>query len=237
MANFSIYQIIHTLDGKIYHLEAHLTLLFEGYYQLFNSGVKLDHNDIRRQIEDLLRRSRCPRGVSSFIKITLSEGGHLELEESERSLYRGYTLRCISPRATIIDFNLPYVDYPTTMRHHLTQWANHVARRQGYDLALRSHNEEIDLANGAQLFGVLPRGVVTSAHSFSVEHKLAKELAQKIDLNIIERPILFGELGELEELFFVDHYGVTSIRSCNHRHYMSITAGALAAQLEGITAQ
>ncbi len=237
MQGVTIYQIIHTLDGRIYHLEEHLTLLFEGYYELFGKGIKLVKSRIEQQIAELLKRSRCPRGVSLFVRLALNSEGEISLQEHERSLYKGYTLRCIRPRTATVEFAIPYGIYPTSIRDSLTAFANYAATKLGGDLALRLSGNVVDAINGAQIFALSTKGLITAADSHSVEHRLTKEVARKLDITIIERPILISELPSFDELFFVDHYGVTSIRSCNGSHYMSNAATTIATQLSKITSE
>ncbi len=233
MSHFSLYQIVHTLEGRIFHLEEHLNLLFEAYYEVFGSGVKLVAKQVEAQINDCIKRSRCPRGVSLFVKISIGEDGTLQVAEYERSLYCGYTLRCISPRAAMVDFNLPYSIYPTSTREELTQFAALEARKKGGDVALRCHNGVVDLINGAQIFGVFDNMLITERESHSVEHKMAKEAAQRADIKLFERPLRADEILTLDELFYVDHYGVTAIKSCAGQHYMTIVASVMSKLLAG----
>ncbi len=231
MSPSTLYQIVHTLDGKIYHLEEHLKLLFEAYFELHSGCAKLPQEELRRQIEEVTRASRCPRGVSLFVKISISSEGKVSVEEHERSLYRGYTLRCISPRAALVEYNIPHISLPTHLREQLTQFANGEARKRRGDLALRLSAGEVDLINGAQIFALKDEILLTAQLSHSVEHTLAKECALRLGLNLCERPINVSELPHLDELFFVDHYGVTAIRNCAERYYMSLTASAIASAM------
>ncbi len=232
MAQISVYQIIHTLDGEIFHLEEHLKRLFEAYYQVFSGYIKLDEKQIRTQILDRLNAARAPRTISLFVQISVYQGGQIKIEKPQRSLYKGYTLRCIVPRAALVNFSLPHVYAPTSIRRELTEYSNEEARKRGGEVALRVDAEQVDLINCAQIFMVTERGVATAALSHSVEHALAKRAALQLGLTILEGPILCDELPTADELFYADHNGITSIKSCCSRYYMSITAAAIAAQME-----
>ncbi len=227
----SLYQIVHTLGGRIFHLEEHLKILFEAYYQLFNGYARLSVPEVESQIREAIIRSRPPKDLSFFVTLSLSAQGSLTISNTQRSLYEGYTLRCVMPRAAMVAFDMPHIYLPTTLRSSLTEFVNSESRRNKGDIALRSHLGEVDLANGAQLFGVLQEEIITAKESHSVEHKAAKDAAQSLGIKLIERPILCDELQQLEELFYVDHQGVTAIKSCNSRYYMSITAATLAAEM------
>lgn len=237
MIDCHLYQIVHTLGGAIYHLEEHLKVLFEGYYEIYGTGVKMSQATVQEQITTLLERSRCPKDVSLFIRCELTRSGQIKVSEHERSLYRGYSLRCISPRAAIIEFHMPYIEFPTSVRDEMIEFANAQALRKGGDVALRAHNGVIDLINGAQIFAVTPQGLITAADSFTPEHRLAKLAARELEINVIERPIRIGEMPLIDELFYVDHYGVTAIRTCAMQSFMSITASALATRLAALMAE
>ncbi|MFR9504434.1 MAG: aminotransferase class IV [Rikenellaceae bacterium] len=231
----TLYQVVHTLNGEIFHLEEHLKILFEAYYELFSSGTKIEKSEVEQQIKEAIVRSRCPRGVSLFVKLSLRYGGSIEIHSCERSLYEGYTLRCISPRVATVEFTTPYIEFASSVREQLIELSNLAARKKGGDIALRLHNGIVDTIQGAQIFAVSANCIITAASSYSVEHKIAKEIAQQIDLQLIERDIHQEELSTLDEIFFIDHAGITSIKSCNGRFYMSIVASALATRLKSLT--
>ncbi len=234
MSQLALYQIVHTLNGEIFHLEEHLKILFEAYFELFSGGAKVPLEETRTEIETLLKRSRCPRGVSLFVRLTVNQDGTLTISEAERSLYHGYTLRCIRPKAALVEFDFPHIELPTTLREAATAFANREARRCSQcEVALRSHAGEVDLINGAQIFALYANELITAAKSLSVEHHLAKECARKLHLNLVERAISTSELKLLDELFFVDHCGVTSISNCCGRYYMSLVGEAIAHQMNG----
>ncbi|MFI3280748.1 MAG: aminotransferase class IV [Rikenellaceae bacterium] len=231
MATLSIYQIIHTLDGVIFHLEQHLKLLFEAYYEIFGSGVRLQQPAIEEQIKAAIVRSRAPRGVSLFVRLEIFEGGKIVITESDRSLYCGYSLRCISPRAALVDFAIPHITCPTSVREQAVALANVAARRKGCDLALRRSGDYIDMVNGAQIFAAKGEVVITATDSYSVEHQFAKQLLKNEGVNLVERPIRADELTTFDELFFIDHHGVTALKGCESAYYMSITASSVATLL------
>ncbi len=230
----TIYQKIHTLNGEIFHLEAHLKLLREAYRDIYGKVVKLPIESVQKLLEDAMAANRCPRDISLFVTLTLNPAGILAACELTRSIYRGYTLRCISPSAAIIEFHIPYFNHCTTLRAEIIEWANTIAQRQGADLALRSFNGQVGMIDGAQTFAVTDSEIITSPVSFSVEHSLAKRVAKTLDLRLVERALLPHDIPNLEELFFVDHYGVTAIKSCHGRVFMSITAETVAKRMNDL---
>ncbi len=232
MSPLALYQIVHTLDGKIFHLDEHLNLLFESYFTLFSASARAALAEAPKRIEELLKRSRCPRGVSLFVRLTLQPDGTLEIEEFERSLYCGYTLRCISPSAALVEYQLPRLELPTTMSESAYIFANEVARKSSQcEVALRSYNGKVDLINGAQIFALLDDTLITARTSHSVTHAFAKKCAKELGITIEERDIAASEIKLFDELFFANHLGITPIKACCGRYFMALTASAIAKEM------
>ncbi|MFR9523293.1 MAG: aminotransferase class IV [Rikenellaceae bacterium] len=236
MSRCSIYQIIHTLDGEILHLDEHLKILFEAYYQVFSTGVKISKPQVESLIEEAIEQNRCPQGVSLFIELLLDRSGKISVGACERSLYRGYTLRCISPRAALVEYTLPHIEAPTSVRRDVAQYAATIARQSGGDLAIRSYKGYADMIGEAQLFAARDNCIITAEGSYSVEHKLAIKALGEMGVELQQRPVAVEEIAHFDELFFVDHYGVTAIKCCGSTHYMSIMANSLAKKLSEIVA-
>ncbi len=228
MTSVVLYQKVHTLAGRVFYLGEHLKLLFDSYYEVFNRGVKLDAQDIERQIQSLLKRERASLDVSVIVRITLHFGGEVALSIEERSLYSGYALRCLAPSAAIVDFAAPFICHSTSAREAMFDLANLNAKRSGAQVALRSSGGVVDMALSAQLFAVRGNEIFTSSKSFSVEHALAKECARELTLKLCERPILESDISTCDELFIVDCLGVTPISKCANRYYMSLVAQQVA---------
>ncbi len=232
MAEVSIYAILHTLGSEIMHLDEHLRELFNSYYEVFNSGLRLDKNEISEQITQLLKRERVSQSASVMVRLTASEGAKIDLSIEERSIYSGYSLRCISPKAHLVEWDTPFIEHPTSAREQATTLANIAAQRHGAQIAVRSHNGVVDLAQGAQLFAVKGMEIFTSATSRSIEHTLATECAKSLTLKFIERDVTLNDLSTLDELFFADHHGVTAISELNNHRYMSIVAEEIATLMQ-----
>ncbi len=229
MSAISLYQIVHTLEGRIIALDAHLKLLFDAYYEVFHSGVRLPLGEIRSRIESLLLESGCGGNkLSVYVRISISDSAEVDITLEERAIYGGYSLRCLSPKGALVSYDIPYINYPTSVRYAATQIANLKASREGADIAIRLKDGVVDLANGAQLFAVKGFSIYTSFKSYSVEHSLALKAIGGLALTLEDREIEVDDLPQLDELFYADHYGITSISRCGARYYMSIVAGEVA---------
>lgn len=236
-SEITLTQIVHTLNGVIYHLEAHIMLLSEAYRQIYRRSITLDTDKVRERIEKAIKRSYYTNGTSIFVTLQLTQDGEVTISKRQRSLYHGYALRSISPKAAIVDFNIPHISLPTTLRQEVIEMANHTARNYHFcDVALRASADQVDIINGAQIFAVTTQGaIITSAKSHSVEHKITKEIIRKMDITLEERPLKIKEVRHLEELFYVDHCGLTAMKSCSERAFMTIISNKIATELSKIT--
>ncbi len=232
VSQLTIYQILHTLDSKVLHLDEHLKILFESYYELFGGYLKIDRRQLNSQIEAVMCAARCPSTVSLFLSLRVGSDAKIEVQVLSRSLYQGYSLRCLAPRVAPIEFAMPNIEIASSAREELIRFANSRAKAAGADLALRSYAGVVDLIEGAQIFGIIDSRAITAKESFAPEHALAKAKLVELGYQLDERAIELSEVNLLDELFFVDHYGVTAIRSCATKSFMSITAAALAAAME-----
>ena len=228
MASVVLYQKVHTLAGRVFYLEEHLKLLFNSYYEVFNSGVKLDAQDIEQRILSLLKRERASLDVSVIVRLDLHFGGEITLAIEEYSLYSGYALRCLALRGALVEFAIPFIEHSTFAREAMFELSNLKAKLLGAQVALRSSDGMVDMACSAQLFAVRGDEIFTFEKSFSVEHALAKQCARSLTLKFSERSILESDISTLDELFLVDCYGVTPISKCGTRYYMSLIAEQVA---------
>ncbi|MFI3263860.1 MAG: hypothetical protein SNG38_02465 [Rikenellaceae bacterium] len=236
-SEITLSQTVHTLNGVIYHLEAHIMLLSEAYQQIYRRPITLDTEKIIERIKKVIKRSYYTNGTSIFVTLQLTQDGEVTISKRQRSLYHGYALRSIFPKAAIVDFNIPHISLSTTLRQEVIEMANHTARNyHSCEVALRASADEVDMINGAQVFAVTTQGdIITSAKSHSVEHKITKEIIKKMDIALEERPLKIKEITKLEELFYVDHCGLTAIKSCSERAFMTIISNKIAAELSKIT--
>ena len=67
-----------------------------------------------------------------------------------------------------------------------------------------------------------------------VERDLTLRAARAAGLEAVEEPFTEAQLECFDELFYVDHRGVTALGHCAERPYMSLVAERLAQGLEGL---
>ncbi|MCM1151386.1 MAG: branched-chain amino acid aminotransferase, partial [Alistipes senegalensis] len=89
-------------------------------------------------------------------------------------------------------------------------------------------------ADDAPLFGVRNREVFASLAPPSVERELALRAIRAAGLTLRDELLDRSSLPRMEELFFVDHRGVTALGHCEGVPYMSLIAERVAIAMEGM---
>lgn len=226
MTQIGIYQIIHTLDGRVLNLEAHVKILRESYIYIYNKPILLNTQSIKEDIEKILPKSR----FSIYVRIELNDEGEMSITLEERSIYRGYNLRCVSPSAALIYYDNPLANYPTTAMKSATDLANLEASRLGCDIALRVKAGVVDRAPMAPIVAVIDTSIYTSTDKniMNVEHALLVEAAMNEGIEIIDRFPTNTEILKADELFYATHHGITAVSHYIKRYYTAFVARRLA---------
>lgn len=187
---------------------------------------------LEQRIEALAGRERFPSQVSAFVRLELSAEGQERLIPCGTSLYDGYALRSVMPDAVTLCCELPF-DAPTWAHEAAVQLAGVCAQgRNASTGVLYDSRGVIRTAEGAPLFAVRGSLVCASPAPRSVERDLGIEASVAAGLEFCERPLTLDGLKDWDELFWVDHRGVTGLAHCDSHAYMSLTAGRVAQAME-----
>ncbi len=225
-----LYQIIHTLRYKAQHIEAHCDILKNAFWSLKNQRISLSPQEIAAQIEKLLKLRSAPINTSTLVELRLEFDGRIKLIIVENSIYQGYALRCLSPIATVVTYDNPISNHPTSARRAAAELAQHQAMSVGADVAIRAGTDGmIYSVNDAPIFGVIGRTIYTPPTIESVEHRLVAKAGLRAKIEVCEMAMTRSDLSIFDELFWADSYGITAISRCDHRVYMSIIAQKIAA--------
>lgn len=228
-----LYQTVHLLDGRCLRLAEHLAVLDRWSHALFGRGFAPEAGTLAREIAACAAH-RMPAGCdrSSFVRIEVpaaAEPAPYRLEFAGVSLYRGYDLRSLMPDAVTMTYGIPIADAPTSAREAADALAAVRARLEGAAVAVRCDRDGIVCAaEGAPLFAVAGKSIVCTPGESGVERTLASEAIRAAGLELMQRPVERGELARFEELFYVDHRGVTALAHCDGRPYMAILAERVA---------
>ena len=170
---------------------------------------------LAKRIETLSAAERYPAGVSGFVRIELDPDGTERLLPAGVSLYDGYAFRSLQPEAVTVGYDLTLSEAPTSAREAAAQ----LARR---------------LADDAPLLAIAGRTVLTAPGPASVERRLAMLAVRAAGLELSEEAFGRADLPSLDELFFADHRGVTSLLRCDGLPLMTFVAERIAEAMEGL---
>ena len=166
---------------------------------------------------------------------TVRNSGSLRLEFEGVSLYRGYDLRSLMPEAVTLQYEPPLFDAPTSAREAAVELARQYAGLQGASVAVRcDRNGTLMAADEAALFAIRGKRVYVPPGETTAERSLALGSIRAAGLELIEAPVGRDELPRMDELFFIDHRGVTALSRCDGQPYMAILAERIAGALRGL---
>lgn len=232
----AIYQIIHLRDLRPRFTADHVARLDSTSRALFGRAYTPDVAQLETRIESLARREGYPSGVSGFVRLECSEPGEERLIALGTSLYEGYALRSLRPRALTLAYEVPLGIASSTAAEAADALARCVARRADYDEALRTDSEGVCYALGsAHLFALRGGELYTSAEPRSVEGVLLLRAAEQLRLRHRIAPVLASELHTFDEVLAVDHRGITALASCDEARFMALRAERLATTMEQVT--
>lgn len=235
MTELYLYQTVHLNRGRARNVAQHAAVLEAAARELFGITYKPDLQQLTQRIERLAADNRYPDTVSGFVRLELPETGAERLIAAGTSLYDGYALRSVMPRAAAICYALPGGDLPTTARETAARQADLISQRAGADAAVRcdAAGRLVD-AGDAPLFAVRGHTVLAGPEAAGVERELGLRAVAAAGLALSDEAFTCGQLPHLDELFRVDHRGVTAYARCDGQPLMSLVAERVARALEGL---
>ena len=235
MTDIYLYQTLHVAAGRARNLEAHVAVLDAASRRLFGRRYVPDAARLAERIGALAAAERYPSGVSGFVRLELGPEGEERLLPAGVSLYRGYAFRSLTPTGVTLVYDIPFSEAPTSVREATAAWARHEAQRRGAEVVVRCDTEGMfRSADDAPLLGISGHTVRITPGLASVERQLAAEAVRATGLELREEPFGRNDLPHLDELFFVDHRGVTALSHCDGQPLMTLPSERIAEALEGL---
>ena len=235
MREVYLYQTVHVLDGECLCLREHLAVLDRWSRTLFGCPGPQDAREVGTAVAAVAGREAPGSDRSKFVRLVLPASGSLRLEFEGVSLYRGYDLRSLMPEAVTLQYEPPLFDAPTSAREAAVELARQYAGLQGASVAVRcDRNGTLMAADEAALFAIRGKRVYVPPGETTAERSLALGSIRAAGLELIEAPVGRDELPRMDELFFIDHRGVTALSRCDGQPYMAILAERIAGALRGL---
>ena len=212
MTGLYLYQTVHLARGRARNVAGHIAVLDAASRELFGRPYAPAAERLAKRIETLSAAERYPAGVSGFVRIELDPDGTERLLPAGVSLYDGYAFRSLQPEAVTVGYDLTLSEAPTSAREAAAQLARRLAERRGAEVAVRCDSAGIlGSADDAPMLAVRAAGLELSEEAFGR-----------------------ADLPSLDELFFADHRGVTSLSRCDGLPLMTFVAERIAEAMEGL---
>ena len=228
-----LYQIVHLARGRARNVGAHAALLDAASRALFRRPYRPDLQALATRIERCAAAEHYPTGVSGFIRIELNAEGEEILRPEGISLYDGYALRSLHPDAATLRYEPLCPDLPTSTRETTERLAAQVVRSRKADVAIRCDEAgRLLTADNAPLFALHDGTIYHAPTPPSVEAELLCETIRELGMPLRDEALRCSDLPRIEELFYVDHRGITALAHCDGAPLMALRAERLAEALE-----
>lgn len=227
-------QTVHVRGRRPRLLREHLDRLERSHAELFGERPHFDAEEVRGRIVRLLDAERYPAGLSAGVRLEL-RNGELDLRPEPVSPYRGYVLRALRPAACSLRFDIPFLPHPTSAGEAVWATAGEIAAARGFRTAVRIDGDGLRAgADGAPLFTVRDRTICIASTPADVTGRLAVETIRRAGYPLRIETTPADQLPFPDELFYVDHRGVTALERCDGRLLMAVIAERVAREMERI---
>ncbi len=233
MSELYLYQTVHVAGGRPRLVTHHAEVLTRAARELFGCTYAPDPDALERRITEAARAEHYPPEVSGFVRIEVTADGRERIVPAGSSLYGGYALRSVRPDARIVRYDYPGVDLPTSARETTTLLLRQHTGPAG--TVIRCDGDGFcRTADEAPLFAVREGEMFASLAPPSVERELALRAIRALGMPLREEFLTAEMLPRMEELFYVDHRGVTALGHCGEVPYLSLTARRIAEAMEAM---
>ena len=249
-----LYQMLHLLHGRVRRLDRHVALLDRASRELFGVPCTPEAEALERRV--LAVAGREAGGTSAFVRLEWTAEGRERLLAAGVSYYAGYALRSLQYRGVTVACEPPLNGYPTLAREAAAAAARRMAACAGGEVGVLCgpdgsyHTVEASPLAVVEGYTVvvppegscvtLPSGAGGADRRFgalrSVEYGLLTEAVRAAGLPLEERPVGPAECGRFDELFWLDHRGITALSHLDGRPLMTLVAERVAGALENLFA-
>ena len=233
MTDFYLYQIIHICEGQARFAKGHIAVMQEAVNRLYARPRKLPTQQWIKRLTQTIEQINAPHDTSSFIRMELHPNFELRLVDMGVSLYKGYDLRSIHPNAQTLVYELPEGQISSSAQQLTVELADLVAQREGYDVALQCDRYgQCQSCAGSPIMALKHNRIIAPPHPQHIERFIAMSAIKSLGMDYEERNFREDEIPSFEELFWIDHRGITSLAHCNGVPFLSFAAERIAHKME-----
>lgn len=229
-----IYQEMHFFDGRLRGAQAHIDILNRSSEALFGLQLKLSDTHLQSAALSLITKNHLTGKGSIKVTLSIDNTGEYSLVCGSPTIYNGYAMRSIRPKACYIELATPSPLHPTSAMEQTILLADAMARSRDIQRAIIINSEGIIAPNTIHpLLAIGGRTILT--HPSTRESQigaLVLQVAEQGGYTIRTRDVRIADLAKAEELMIADWSGLTAIASLANRAYNYIAIEHLAKAME-----
>lgn len=227
-----VYQPIMTFGYKALHLGNYLHRLKVAAEEVLCSVPSLSERGVATMITEFLRKNNYPATMPASVELRCYLSGEVVLLGGEVSPYPKLGLRMLMPAGVDVCYELPLSEHLSSVRRAAAEAARARAESQGAKVAVRFDREGYARSvNDSEIFVIKEYTVMMPAPPESVEGVLMLEAIRRSGLQVEVVPMSLEMLETADEIFYIDHCGVTALGAFNGHPLMHILAEKIAAYL------
>lgn len=227
-----IYQYIRAEGYRSLCVERNIELLDAASWRIRHCCSGLSVADVARAVERLLVRNAYPSDKTNVVMLRSYAESDYALLCCGTSLYKGLDLRAYRPNAITVEVGGLYAGLPTSVAYAETKLLAEYVRMQGAGAFVAvDASGRIVSVDGATAFVVRHGRITVSRLSPTVEAEIVLQALERAGREVEVREIMVDELSTADEVWGVDHRGITSLTECDGRVYSDIIADATARRL------
>lgn len=222
-----------SLNHVLYAAEAHLALLNRSAEALFGIVLPLSASELRQMVATLLQHNNPSRRGSVRITLTLNANAEYSIRNNEASIYDGYVMRSLHPKATYIEIATPIPQHPSSAMAHTRDLADALARCRGFEKGVIAKGENIVADIARPLIALGGRTLLTHPSTCeSVEGARIIAAAEALGYTIRTREVTKADLAKAEEVMILDWQGALSLARLEQRAYSHISVERIMGEVE-----
>ena len=226
-----IYEYIRTQGYEPLHFEEHFTRLEALAHKLFLAPLAISRKELQRLISERLHNEGYSPKTTNAVAVRYHNTGDIAIECID-ILYNNFALRALHPQAYTCRLSGELLTENTSAKESMLELNRTMGEitEEGVALWVNELSEVIAI-DGSPVIVVFDDEIRFSRMGSGVEFELAYNAVNKMKGNISREEISLEELKRAKELLYIDHRGLSAVKSLDNTFYMDITATKIAAKI------